>query len=461
MKLSAGVVVSGRYDLLRLLGTGGMGSVWLARDTSLDTTCALKFIDEGMLENDEARARFEREAKAAAQIRSPNVVDVFEYGTWGTRPYIAMEYLEGEELAQRLERYGLLDSETAYRVVAHVARALSRAHAGGIVHRDLKPENIFLVEGDAGEIAKVLDFGIAKHSAYSLTDRRTKTGSFLGTPFYMSPEQARGDEIDHRSDLWALAVIAFQCLTGQPPFYDESLGALLGKIMYEPIVSPLTIAPHLPQGVEAWWEQATQRDREKRFQSAGELSDALAEALGQKRMAVGGAQVRSSMPSLQMAPPNPGLFTSLPPGRTSDAPLSRTHFGDTLPPLLLRLLSKRNHVLLGSALALAGFIALSVVLSVKVGHSSAPLPGLFASTAPERVGAVVRRLDQLDNWERRARANSANAKADVAADELFEAGDEAEESTVGRAAPRALRPRPRSKPADSPSSNGDKPDYGI
>ena len=327
-RLRPGVVVSNRYELASLLGTGGMGSVWKARDRSLDSYCALKFIDETMLASDEVRARFEREAKAAAQIRSPHVVDVFEYANWGGRPYIAMEYLEGEELASRLERTGLLQPSDAYAVVAHVSRALMRAHAGGIVHRDLKPENVFLVDGDAGEIAKVLDFGIAKHAAYSLSDHTTKTGSFLGTPYYMSPEQARGEIIDHRTDLWALAVMTFQCLTGRPPFHSDSLGSLLGQIMYEVIPSIRAAAPHLPEPVEAWWSRAIERGRENRFQTAAELSDALGEALGLARISVGGTLFRTSVPSpRQLVPPDPNHFGFAPPShaRASDSPTSRTH----------------------------------------------------------------------------------------------------------------------------------------
>ena len=188
MERAEGVVVAGRYRLTRKLGAGGMGSVWLAYDLSLDTKCALKLVDDDKAKSEEVRVRFQREAKAAAQLRSPHVVDVFDHGDWSGVPYIAMEFLDGEDLGQRLQRLGRLDPGSTYRVISHVARALTRAHAIGIVHRDLKPENVFLVRGDDEEIAKVLDFGIAKHDAYSLQDKATKTGSFLGTPYYVSPE---------------------------------------------------------------------------------------------------------------------------------------------------------------------------------------------------------------------------------------------------------------------------------
>ena len=291
-----GVVISARYRLVRQLGFGGMGTVWLAHDLLLDSSCALKLIDDDKAKSEEVRMRFAREAKVAAQLRGSHVVDVFEHGEWEGIPFIAMEYLEGEDLGSRLDRVGKIDAATTYRIVAHVARALARAHACGIVHRDLKPENVFLIPGDDGEIAKVVDFGIAKHDAYSLRDKATKTGSFLGTPYYVSPEQARGKPTDHRSDLWSLGVIAFQSLTGTPPFESEALGELMGLILYEDLPMPSERDPSLPPALDAWWRRAAARERELRFQTAKEMADALAVALGLT---------------------TPILVPSLPPGRSS------------------------------------------------------------------------------------------------------------------------------------------------
>jgi serine/threonine protein kinase len=194
-----------------------------------------------------------------------------------------MEFLQGESLAQRLERVRSLDYVATHRVVAHVARALTRAHAVGIVHRDLKPENIFLLPDDDGEMAKVLDFGVAKYSTEWAVNSVTKTGLLVGTPLYMSPEQARGTkEIDFRADLWALGVIAYQCLTGELPFVSEGLGDLLAKIMFEPIPVPSSIVPTIPAGFDAWWARASSRDANARFGSAKEMADSLAAALAIK-----------------------------------------------------------------------------------------------------------------------------------------------------------------------------------
>lgn len=309
---------------------GGMGSVWLAHDLLLDSACALKLIDDDKARTEEVRVRFAREAKVAAQLRGAHVVDVFDHGEWEGVPYIAMEFLDGEDLGTRLDRLGVLDAESTHRVVAHVARALARAHALGVVHRDLKPENVFLVNGDEGEIAKVVDFGIAKHDAYSLRDKATKTGSFLGTPYYVSPEQARGKSTDHRSDLWSLGVIAFQCLTGRPPFESEALGELMGLILYEDLPLPSQRNPALPPALDAWWMKAAAREREERFQSAKELSDALGVALGlEQLLAVPAiAPRRTSVPDADGSIP-PGL--ALPAGIVLDAlgdRASRPPFGD-------------------------------------------------------------------------------------------------------------------------------------
>lgn len=282
MERAPGAIIAGRYRLVDKLGSGGMGAVWLCQDLSLDSTCAVKIIDPEKSRSEEVRKRFIREAKAAAQLRGPHVVDVFDRGEFEGLLYIAMEHLEGEDLCTRLALKGRLDAETTYRVIAHVARALSSAHALGIVHRDLKPENIFLVPGYDEEVAKVLDFGIAQHEAYRIEDHATREGAFLGTPYYVSPEQARGKPTDHRSDLWSLGVIAYQCLTGSPPFESDSLGELMGLILYEPIPKITEVNPELPPAMEAFWSRAIERDREQRFQSARELADALGRALGVK-----------------------------------------------------------------------------------------------------------------------------------------------------------------------------------
>lgn len=288
MALEQGQLVAGRFQLDRMIGRGGMGSVWKARDGRLDMPCAVKFIEGEIAQNPEATMRFEREAKAAAQLRSPHVVQILDHGVWEGMPYIAMELLEGEDLGKRLSGRGRLSPAETAGIITQVCRALSKAHTSGIVHRDLKPDNIFLCRDDDREIAKVVDFGIAKATNNSLEmDSKTRTGSLLGTPYYMSPEQASGARdkpVDARSDLWSLAVIVYQCLTGALPFDGDALGDLLVKIIVGPIPKPSNVVNDLPLGFDDWWAKASNREPSQRYQTAKEFAESLSLVCGTSQM---------------------------------------------------------------------------------------------------------------------------------------------------------------------------------
>ena len=278
-------LVAGKYRLVRLLGRGGMGSVWEGIHTSLGTRVAVKFIEAEYAGSAEARHRFENEARAAATLRSKHVVQVYDHGvTPGGNAFIVMEFLGGEPLDKRLDRVGRLSPQDTSRIVLQMCRALAKAHEAGIVHRDLKPENVFLVwdEDDAMDIVKVVDFGIAKFTDKSMgVSSSTRTGSVLGTPFYMSPEQARGlRSVDYRSDLWSVGVIAFRCMTGRLPFEGEAIGDLLVKICTSPLPVPSQWAPGLPPGFDDWFVRALNREPAGRFNSAPELAEALLIACG-------------------------------------------------------------------------------------------------------------------------------------------------------------------------------------
>jgi len=298
MTPSAGSVVAGRFKLVRELGSGSMGTVWLADHQTLDLRCAVKFMTTEASRGSNYRGRFELEARAIAQLHSPNVVRILDYDVHEGMPFIAMEFLQGEDLAARLVRVGKLDAATTYRIISQVARGLSKAHEAGIVHRDLKPENIFLADEDESEVAKLLDFGIAKLAAFALSEGfadHTQAGSLLGTPAYMSPEQARGlTNIDHRSDLWSLGVITYQCLTGRLPFESETLGDLFAQIMFDPIPVPSKVDRSLPPDFDWWWARATLRSTEGRFGSARELADALGHSLGIVHESAEGHNVRGT-----------------------------------------------------------------------------------------------------------------------------------------------------------------------
>jgi serine/threonine-protein kinase len=288
-------VLAGRYRLEERLSGGGMGAIWRAEHLTLQAPVAVKLIDRDAVHDEQTVARFLREAKAAAALRSPHVVQILDYGMDDGVPFIVMELLEGETLAQRLKRVRRLTATDTARFVSHVGRAVGRAHEAGIVHRDLKPENVFIVHNEDEDIAKVLDFGVAKveHGVLSLEGERTQTGSILGTPYYMSPEQAQGNKaVDHRSDLWSLGVIAFECLTGKRPFYSDGLGDLVLQICVRELPVPSEVAA-VPIGFDAWFAKAVARDPDARFQSAREMSDALREAL-----CIEARDVRASQPEI-------------------------------------------------------------------------------------------------------------------------------------------------------------------
>jgi len=284
---AAGELIAGRYQLRRVIGSGGMGQVWEAYDQQLESGCAIKFILERMAQDASVRSRFAREAKAVAALRSPHAVQILGIGEHGDSLYIAMELLEGETLRARLSRSGRLDEATTLAVLQQVGHALEKARIAGIVHRDLKPENIWLWAGHE-VFAKILDFGVAK-SLMPSNSLQTATGALLGTPYYMSPEQARGNhDVDHRSDLWSLAIIALECLGGRRPYQSDGLGDLLVKILTTPAPPLSELAPHLPESLVPWWDTALARRPEQRFQTVAELVESLRTGL-----ALGGGRPRA------------------------------------------------------------------------------------------------------------------------------------------------------------------------
>jgi len=293
-----GRVIAGRYRLTSKLGQGGMGSVWRAEHLSLGSEVAIKLIDPAVAGSPEVRARFVREAQAAAQLRSPHVVQIIDYGVDEETPFIAMELMVGETLSDRLDREGRLSAEVTARIVTEVSRALGKAHEIGIIHRDLKPDNIFLVHNDDSEIAKVLDFGVAKKAAYGTEGAgMTSTGAVLGTPYYMSPEQAEGlKDLDHRTDIWALGVITYECMLGVRPFDSETLGGLFLAICTRAKPVPSALVSDLPSGFDEWFERCTARLLPDRFATAREAASALRDVVSgkyvvAKQAAVGVADV--------------------------------------------------------------------------------------------------------------------------------------------------------------------------
>jgi serine/threonine-protein kinase len=272
-----------------------MGSVWVARHMHLDAVVAVKFMAPEYAASADARLRFEREAKASAQIKSPHVVHVYDFGVEGDTPFLAMELLDGEDLGNRLKREGRLSLKATSAILSQVCKGLRRAHESSIIHRDLKPGNIFLQRQDDDEIVKILDFGIAKILGPSRIGEETKTGLVVGSLRYMSPEQLQSSKrVDHRSDLWSLGVILYRCLTGKLPFNADEMADVVIQILRDPIPAPSSIAPELSTDVDDFFKRVLERDREKRFQSARELAEAFI-ALGGDRLSVEWTEVAPSL----------------------------------------------------------------------------------------------------------------------------------------------------------------------
>ncbi len=286
-KISIGALLVDKYKVTGELGRGGMAAVYEAEHVNIGKKVAIKVLAAELTNSTVVIERFFREARAAASVKSPYIVDVYDSGRLEDgRPFIAMELLEGESLYDRMARVRLIDPKTTVRIIGQVAKGLMKAHAAGIVHRDLKPENIHLCKGEDGEeIAKILDFGLAKFyapvEADEKTARLTREGAVFGTPAYMSPEQVKGHgSVDHRADLWALGCMAFECLTGRPVWNtDQGVAMTFAAIAASPLPIPSQLRPDLPPGFDAWFRKALERDPDKRFQTAKELAADLATAL--------------------------------------------------------------------------------------------------------------------------------------------------------------------------------------
>ncbi|WP_438017529.1 protein kinase [Sorangium sp. So ce315] len=277
--------MSGRYTLVRLLGRGGMGAVYEAEDTEQKRRVAVKVMNAEILHRRSAMGRFEREARAASAIETEHIVRVLDAGVDGktNAPFLVLELLQGEDLAQLLKRLGPLPPRLALRIVAQACVGLQKAHDAGVVHRDIKPANLFLArrEDGPGLLVKVLDFGVAKirppHEPHRDTTGLTGSGSMLGTPRYMSPEQARGiKDIDHRTDVWALGIVLYHALAGRTPTEDvEAFGDLIAALVADLPTPVQEFAPWVAPEVAAVVDGALQYQPVARYPSASAMLEAI------------------------------------------------------------------------------------------------------------------------------------------------------------------------------------------
>ena len=287
-----GSIVAERYHILRKLGEGGMGTVYLAEHVKMGRKAALKVMNPGMNSDPDAIARFNREAANASRLNHPNVCAIYDFGeTPDGLIYLAMEFIEGESLTSLIAKNGYLPAPRAAAIIHQAADALSAAHDQGIVHRDLKPYNIMIAKGrDGGDVVKVVDFGIAKASS-SDAQRVTKTGLVVGTPEYMSPEQLAGDKLDGRSDIYSLGLVAFNALTGLLPFASESAQETMIMRLTDRPKTMAEVRPDVdwPSALQAVMDKVLQRDVNERYQKSAEFGRDMVKAVEKMPAAVAAA----------------------------------------------------------------------------------------------------------------------------------------------------------------------------
>jgi len=386
-----GEILGDRYRILERIGEGGMGTVYLCEHVALGKRMAIKVLRPEFSRDEELVRRFQQEARAASQIGQENIVDVIDFGrTPDGSMYFAMEALEGESLAKVMRREGKLPLERAFPILGQICKALGAAHARGIVHRDLKPENVILLRRDDGsDFVKVLDFGISKNGRGPETSRITRAGSIIGTPEYMAPEQAAATSVDHRCDVYALGVLAYEMVTGALPFQGETPLATLLKHQSEPPESPRKRRPDLPQEAETLILRALVKRPEGRQQTMAEVAADLSLALAAIGLgpvytpALGTAMVAGASPTppggtarfqSRARPASRGGTIALLPDETPPEMTSPRLASRTPPPAFDRARRRSRALLLGGFSAAAAVAVGVAVGVVPFGRAITPQP---------------------------------------------------------------------------------------
>ena len=457
-----GTVVADRYHILKKLGEGGMGQVYLAEHVKMGRKSALKVMNPGMNQDADAIARFNREASNASRLNHPNICAIYDFGeTPDGLIYLAMEFIEGQSLTSLVEQSGALPPARAAAIIHQSADALQVAHDAGIVHRDLKPDNIMIAKNrDGSDLAKVVDFGIAKaHS--SDAQKVTKTGMVVGTPEYMSPEQLSGDKLDGRSDIYSLALVAFNCLTGTLPFpSDSAQEAMIARL----IEAPKTLADMKPDvawpaEVQAVMDKALARDANERYQSAAQFGRELwaaCESMPASQAAQAGTQVLSApasaaaagVPKTRVPAPGDGGKTVAAP-----APAAKPTAQVAAEPLPAAVKKSNTTMIAAAVIGIAvlgggGYLMLggkkappvtadSTSQSLTQGLASLPAaaaPGAAPSSAPTKSGAMTQLKTPVNPAGAAGRTQGGAAAAEAGADQVVATWmKDADELTEGQA----------------------------
>jgi serine/threonine-protein kinase len=379
-----GRVIAGKFRVERALGAGAMGKVYLAEQTNLGKMVAIKVLHANMAGDTALEKRFHREAKSASVLSHPNSVQMIDFGQEEGLLYIAMELLNGRDLGKVIRKDWPFSPERLGNIIGQVLSALEEAHDKGVVHRDLKPENIVLLDVRGEDFVKVCDFGIAK-----ITSERdgegsaiTMAGMVCGTPEYMSPEQARGDPLDGRSDLWSVAVMLYYMTSGELPFRGETALGVVTKLLTDTPIPPSKKRPgvQIDGALESMILRGLEKDREKRYANATAMREALFDAVGIKRPSSGQQRARAegqSQPELALADTGVATPASQPALMPTQAQGISVHgeMSATTQPA-----KKRNWVVIGGALAVAAGVAVVAVVGARA---------LVKPPPPQQPAAVV------------------------------------------------------------------------
>jgi eukaryotic-like serine/threonine-protein kinase len=373
-----GRVLADRYHILKRIGEGGMGRVYLGEHVKMNRQCAIKVMSPALVNDNESAARFAREASNAARIIHPNVAAVFDYGESEGLIYLVMEYVDGEPLSRILAREAPLAVERALELARQIADGLGAAHELGIIHRDLKPDNILVSRSRAGrEVPKVVDFGIAKAVQDNSNDALTRTGLVIGTPEFMSPEQLLGDPIDARSDLYALGCILHLMLTASPPFAASTREQMIKRRLTEDAPHVQKLDAGLPDSVDRIVARLLARSPADRYGSAAEVRDALAGTHARRANVDSGA--RAALPTPRSAPTQRFVSAALAPTEVTEL---------AIVPVLSRPRPRAASIMLGVILVVGGAL---VVRGARSGGDALVPPSQFdepagSSTPPLTAG---------------------------------------------------------------------------